>query len=425
VYPYLWVAVVGTLVLSGFFALTNNALRMFRRAQLEEVFSVPEGQRKLKILEAHLTEFRLVSSLCRSLANLLLVVLFMALLGAPSSVGWGRIFAALASAGGVVAVFGVAIPHAWAAYRGEYILLSTYRVLMVVRLVLYPVVMVMHALDLPIRRLAGKVDEEGELSEVAKLEILQAASDAQAERAMDREEVEMIESVMEFGETHAGEIMTPRTDIFALPVDVPVREAIERVMNAGHSRVPVYDGDLDNIVGILYAKDLLRNTVSEGEVPLRELLRKPFFVPETKRLDDLLREFKTRKFHISVVLDEYGGTAGLVTIEDVLEEIVGEIADEYDPSAPELMTRAEDGSAVVEGRLRVDELNHAVGLDLPDDEDYDTVAGFLFSEMGYIPSEGETLESHGARFTVLSASDRKIDRIRVEVLQPQEQTEQL
>jgi CBS domain containing-hemolysin-like protein len=276
----------------------------------------------------------------------------------------------------------------------------------------------MHAMDLPIRRLTGTADEEEGNGDIAKLEILQAASEGRAEGAVDPEEVEMIESVIEFGETHAGEIMTPRTALFAMSVDTPTDEAIKLIIEAGHSRVPAYEGDLDNIVGIVYAKDLLRDLIEHKEVPLRRILRKPFFVPETKLLDDLLREFKARKFHIAVILDEYGGTAGIVTIEDVLEEIVGEISDEYDMAEPELMTRTDETTAEVDGRIRVDELNDAMGLELPEDDDYDTVAGFLFSEMGYIPAAGETHEAHAARFTVLSASERRIERVRVHVLQP-------
>ncbi|MCK4602564.1 MAG: HlyC/CorC family transporter, partial [Phycisphaerae bacterium] len=219
-----------------------------------------------------------------------------------------------------------------------------------------------------------------------------------------------------FGETQAGEIMTPRTDIFALPVETPREKAAERIVRAGHSRVPVYEGDLDNIIGVLYAKDLLAPTDPPQQAHLREIMRKPYFVPETKVLDDLLREFKARKVHIAVVLDEYGGTAGLVTIEDLLEEIVGEISDEYDADAVAPMNRIDSRTAEVDGRLYIDDLNDAMNLAIPEDEDYDTVAGFVFSELGYIPAVGEEVSSHGAKFTVLAADERKITRLRVEVM---------
>jgi len=150
------------------------------------------------------------------------------------------------------------------------------------------------------------------------------------------------------------------------------------------------------------------------------VMRGPYFVPETKPLDDLLREFKARKVHLAVALDEYGGTAGLVSIEDVLEEIVGDIADEYDQAEPALMRRLDERSAEVDGRMYVDDLNDALGLHLPEDEDYDTVAGLVFSEIGYVPTIDEAIETHGVKFTILAADERKITRLRVDVLAPAE-----
>jgi magnesium and cobalt transporter len=211
--------------------------------------------------------------------------------------------------------------------------------------------------------------------------------------------------------------MTPRTDIFALPVETPWDQSCSKVVEAGHTRVPVYQDSLDNIIGVLYAKDLLGHIGDDRPPNLRSVMRKPYFVPETVLLNDLLREFKARKVHMAVVLDEYGGTAGVVTIEDVLEEIVGEIADEYDRAEPALMKRIDRKTAEVDGRLHIDDLNDTFGLDIPEDEDYDTVAGFIFSELGFIPTADETLEAGGARFTVLAADERKISKLRVELIE--------
>jgi CBS domain containing-hemolysin-like protein len=186
------------------------------------------------------------------------------------------------------------------------------------------------------------------------------------------------------------------------------------LVSAGHSRIPIHDGDIDNIIGVLHVKDLLQAEDAD-HVDLRRLMRKPLFVPETKRLDDLLREFKARKVHMAIVLDEYGGTAGLVTVEDLIEEIVGDISDEYDRPESALMKRVDEHSAEVDGRMYVDDLNDALGLELPEDEDYDTVAGLVFSELGYIPPVGEKLTAYGVTFTVQAADDRKIIRLRVDV----------
>jgi putative hemolysin len=279
----------------------------------------------------------------------------------------------------------------------------------------------------PIRRLSGipdpgpdAADENGNQGAAAaretavKAEILQVASDAQAQGAVDPEEMDMIESVIEFGNQQASEIMTPRTDVVALPVDTPAEDIWKTVIQAGHTRIPVYDGEIDNIIGILHAKDLLAVEDSR-QVDLRATMRKPFFVPGTKKLDDLLREFKARKSHMAVVLDEYGGTAGLVTVEDLIEEIVGDISDEYDRPESALMRRVDDRTYEVDGRMYIDDLNDALGLELPEEADYDTVAGFVSSELGFIPPVDQVLRADGATFTVLAADDRKITRLRVEL----------
>ncbi len=391
---------------------------MFRRSRLEEVFigegSGGDGSRRgaLQKLETHLQSLRLTASFCRALSSLVLIVTLI------HALGWGgwALLGAMVLAASILAVFGVAIPHAWALYAGEEFLASTLPALMAVRYLLWPITKLMSWFDLPIRRLSGRRDDESDNGESAKQEILHAAVEGEAEGAVDADEREMIESVIELGETHAGEIMTPRTDIFAVNVSDNWREVAARIVEAGHSRVPVYEGDLDKIIGILYAKDLLQYVGRTEDVSLRKILRKPFFVPETKVLDSLLKEFKALKNHMAIVLDEYGGTAGLVTIEDVLEEIVGEITDEYDIGETPLIQKTGPGVAEVDGRTYIDDLNDQLHLDLPEDEDFDTVAGLVFSELGYIPAAGESLDAHGVRFSVLQAEERKITRLRVEKL---------
>jgi putative hemolysin len=409
--PLYWV-VLGSTVLSGFFSLTAFALRSFRRVGLDEAFG-PENQQKLEYLERNLNALRLTAALCRVIANLVLVICIAWILEATRS--FWRAAGAVAIAGAIIAVFSVAIPNAWATHAGEKVLPVTLRALILFRYLLYPLTVIMESLDLPIRRLSGVSDTQNQNGEQAKQEIMQVATEGQAEGTVEPEEVQMIESVMEFGETQAAEIMTPRTDIFALPIDTPWDEAVTKVVEAGHTRVPVYEENMDRIVGILYAKDMLKHISGRHPASIRGMLRKCYFVPETKPLDELLKEFKGRKVHLAIVLDEYGGTAGLVSIEDVVEEIVGDIADEYDETAPAAMKRIDSRSAEIDGRLYVDELNDAMGLELPEDEDYDTVAGLVFSQLGYIPKKGETLETRGAKFTVLSAGERKITRLRVEL----------
>jgi putative hemolysin len=412
--PLLWV-VLASVVLSGFFSLIGYAIRTFRRVPLERAFAGPGGRQRIALFGKHLTALRLTASFCRALFNLVLVVSMLYLFGVPEQ-GWRAAVWVTGLTGGIIAVFGVAIPHAWASSGGEKVLAATLSILMGFRYSLYPVIWVMQGFDVMARRLSGTVEPPDRGQDLAKREILEAASEGQAEGAVGADAVRMIELVMGFSESQAGQIMTPRTDIFAVSVDTPLPEAARQVAQSGHSRVPVYEGRLDNIIGVLYAKDLLQHVAGPGPAELREAIRKPFFVPATKPLSELLREFRSRGVHLAVVLDEYGGTAGLVSIEDVLEEIVGEIADEYDAPSPSATRKVAEGVFEVDGRMRVGELNRALGLKIREGPDYDTIAGFLLSELGYIPSAGERLQAHGARFTVQSADERRITKVRLELM---------
>jgi len=229
---------------------------------------------------------------------------------------------------------------------------------------------------------------------------------------INEEEGEMLSSIFEFGETIVREVMIPRTDMVVCSIDAPVAEILETVIRSGHSRIPVYEGTVDSIVGVIYAKDLLRYWGRPLEqVALRKLMRKPYYIPETKLIEELLREFRNSRVHLAVVIDEYGGTSGLITIEDLLEEIVGDIQDEFD-SEEEWLEIQEDGSVIVDGRLNLEELEEHFDLELPR-EKYDTVAGFLSHLAGHIPCAGEELRSHGLVLRVLSSDERRIDRLLV------------
>ena len=418
----MWVVIVSA-ALSGFFALTGYALRAFRRVELEDAFSGEKGRRRLEAFDRHFRAFRLMSALLRILANFVLVMAVVGLFGLRPESPWYGYLAPLALALGIVGVVGVAIPHAWAEHGGERVLAVTLEPMLALRYLLWPVIGLMQIFDLPIRRLTGKSDEPDENGEAAKQGVLSAAAEGQAEGSVDAEEVEMIESVMELDETSAGEIMTPRTDIIALPVEAGFADACARITEAGHTRMPVYEEDLDNIIGVLYAKDLLHHLGDQAPPPLREMMRRPFFIPESKVLDELLTEFKAGQQHMAVVLDEYGGTAGLITVEDILEEIVGEISDEYDKPEPEPITLIDETTAEIDGRFYIDDLNDVLKLKIPEDEDYDTAAGLVVSELGHIGEAGETIEAFGARFTVLAADERKITRLKVEVLDEDEAEE--
>ena len=232
-----------------------------------------------------------------------------------------------------------------------------------------------------------------------------------------QEERDMIHSIFAMGERSAREIMVPRVDVAAVGASESLQRVLELVNGRGHSRIPIYDGSIDNIVGIVYAKDLLTHMVDGSlEEPARTLARRPLFVPESKKTDELLRDMQKHKVHMSVVLDEYGGTAGIVTIEDLLEEIVGEIQDEYD--AEEIsIEKLSDREAVFDARVSIRDLNEALDIDLEDGE-YDTVGGLVYDRLGKIPVVGDEVRVDGLWLTVLSTLGKRIKKVKIRVVEP-------
>ncbi len=234
---------------------------------------------------------------------------------------------------------------------------------------------------------------------------------------LEAEEEQMINAVIELGDRRLHQVMVPRVDIVALPAVATFDHAIEVIVEGGHSRVPVYETTVDEVVGILYAKDLLPFLKSDtAERPsMRTLLRTPVFVPESMSIDDLLHEFQRRKVHMAIVLDEYGGTAGLVTIEDLLEEIVGEIQDEYDVEEP-LVERLDEDRARVDGRAAIDDLLEIwdLRIELEDEDEYDTVGGLVYHRMGGIPQPGDEVRIDGLHLTVESTDGRRVAKVLVE-----------
>ena len=238
----------------------------------------------------------------------------------------------------------------------------------------------------------------------------------QPESTLEKGEREMIYSIFHFSETLTREIMVPRIDVLALDVNTTIRDARKEFINAGHSRVPVYEDTVDNVVGLLYAKDLLgvvdgNDTIAQQ----RKLLRPAYFVPEAKKVDELLTELQLRGVHMAVVVDEYGGVAGVVTLEDIMEEIVGEIRDEYDQAEERLYEETGSGEYVFLGRATIDEFNEATGLRLSK-EHADTLGGLIYSELGRVPQPGEVVNEEGVEFTVEEVIARRILKVKARML---------
>lgn len=229
---------------------------------------------------------------------------------------------------------------------------------------------------------------------------------------LEKGERQMIYSIFHFGETLSREIMVPRIDILALEADSNIEDAIKALTISGHSRVPVYDDTIDNVVGLLYAKDLLRAQLDEAHLEsIRPFLRPAYFVPESKKVDELLREMQTRSVHMAIVVDEYGGMAGLVTLEDIVEEIVGEIRDEYDQGEELLFQRISDNEYLLNGRIGMDDFNDLLGTNLVTDL-ADTLGGYIYGTIGRVPIGGESMRVEDWDLTVEQVSGRRIIKVR-------------
>jgi CBS domain containing-hemolysin-like protein len=255
-------------------------------------------------------------------------------------------------------------------------------------------------------RIFGRLADGEERTELVAGDLI---SDQTEERAAERRQ--MIKGVQELAETTVKEVMVPRIDTVFLPVDALREELLEKVVSCGHSRIPVYRETIDDVVGILYAKDLLSALVKGGELSLQDLARKPFFVPESKRIDSLLREFKRRRVHIAVAIDEYGGVSGIVCLEDIIEEIVGEIQDEFDEESEDVV-RLGEGVWLCDARADLDDLNEELGLDLPADE-FDTLGGYVFDLFGKIPTRYERIRAGNLDFTVQDMDGHRITSVKI------------
>ncbi len=336
---------------------------------------------------------------------------------ASSAMPWLALILIVLALGAIATLCVVWLPWSIARLAAAEFLFRTWPFWNLVSSLAAPLVWGALGIDYLLHRALGRAIEEPD-EESLEEEIRTIVSEGHREGLLEEEAREMIEGVIELGDAVVSHIMTPRTEIGMIQVDKPWDEIVETIIDYGHTRVPMYDKTRDDIAGILYIKDLLPELAKAADDPhrsVRELLRKPLFVPETKPVDDLLQLFQKTRTHIAVVLDEFGGVSGLVTIEDVLEEIVGEIDDEYDQKSEEEIRKIDDDVCEAVGRAHIDEINSLMGFELPEDEDFDTIGGFVFAEFGRVPAAGETITwRDSVRVIVLEASRRRVTRVRLE-----------
>src|SRR5829696_3179416 len=327
--------------------------------------------------------------------------------------GWGPVVIAVVVASGLFLFLGQAVPRALARTRPSATAGALLTLCRFVALLVRPLSALSDAAADLLTRLFGG-EHPDTVPAGSEDELLIITRDDHDDGVIEPEERKMIDNVLRLEETTARDIMVPRVDIVAVAEDASSQDIVDAMTEKGHSRLPVYRESIDEIVGILYAKDLLPFVIgSTRMLPIKQLLRPAYLVPESKRLDDLLGELRRNRVHIAVVSDEYGGTAGLVTIEDILEEIVGEIQDEYDEELT-LLERVSDSEIIVDGRLPIEEIEQALGLTLTGDDDpYGTAAGFIHWHLDRMPQEGDQFDAHGIRAEVLDIDGHRLRRLRL------------
>lgn len=329
---------------------------------------------------------------------------------------WAEVLTVVATVS-VVVVFGRAVPRAIALRLPEEVALRFVQLARITVLLLSPLTGLLDAIAHGIIVALRLPNPSATTSLATEEELIQLVREEAGDNRIEESEVSLVNSIFRFTDTVVREIMVPRVDISGVPRGATVAQAITAARETGHSRLPVYEDSLDRIVGVVYVKDLLRFVGrASAEAPIFAIMRQPLFVPDSKGVADLLRDLQARRVHLALVVDEYGGTAGLVTIEDILEEIVGEIQDEYDAEPP-LAQSLPDGAYLVSARLSVADVVRLVGTTWPvEEEEREPIAGILYNRFGHIPEPGESIGVNGLRFTVETMDNQRIETVRVEPL---------
>ena len=347
------------------------------------------------------------------------------LFGSPAGQGTGAVLLVLlkyAVSMGAIWVAVDLLPWNLSQVLAEPFLYHNWPVIRVLIAIFHPLLVVVKTADRFAHRVFGRGHPEEDDASVIDEEIRTVVDEGRREGVLPSDAGVMIERVMELQKQDVGAIMTPRTDMLCIHVDAPLDVARRQLLDAGHSRMPIIGESTDEILGILYAKDLLKamepeRTAGGPVAVLRDIIREPIYVPVTTQIPSLLELMKKRHVQIAIVSDEYGGVSGLVTMEDILEEIVGEIEDEYDEDIiRQRITVLSEVAADVDARVHLDDLNERFDYQLPDDQEFDTIGGFVFTLAGRVPVVGETIRYQKLQFTVLAADRRKVTRVRIEVM---------
>lgn len=441
------VALAGSLVL----AALAQSLRDCSRTLLEEIATIRKRRRAqdradkiLSDIEGHATSLGFPRIICNLMFVIAIVNWIREYRGALVST-WIEVSIAVVAASFILWIFGTLIPSAIARHAAEQTVYAWSAIIRLAYTLAAPFRPLQRGIDEIIRRLSGKTREDS--AQEIEQELLSVVEDATEEGKFDDTERDMIEAVVKFRDRTVAQVMTPRTEMEAMPLVNDLSKVTQTIRAIGHSRIPVYEGDLDHIVGVFYVKDLMKWLAGDAVVhnapanqakdaapaaangpsggsrggrtfDLRALLRPATFVPETKTIRELLPELLAKRTHIALVADEYGGTAGLITIEDIVEEVFGDIQDEYEhgeETAPEVKIDADAKSAEIDARASIEDANYellrGLGATLPESDEYETVGGFVTVSMGRIPEAGETLQFEGGTILVLAAEPTRVTRV--------------
>lgn len=404
---------IGTLVLCGVASAAETALTSISRIKLKNL--VEEGDKKAAEIEHLLAEPNTFLSTILIVNSVAVIVAsgMATVLALRFSETWGELLSSILISL-VVLIFCEITPKTAAVQnplRWARVLVGPVKG---TAWLLHPVVSILGAItSFFVRMMGAQIKHRGPFVTEEELRLLVTVGEE--EGVLEEEETEMIHSIFEFADTTVREVMVPRIDMVTLGSEATVNEAVDLAMQGGFSRIPVYEESVgvDEIIGVLYTKDMLKQ-LREGHhtFPIRNLVRSAYFVPETKKLDDLLREIRQKRVHMVVVIDEYGSVAGLVTIEDLVEEIVGDIQDEYDHEE-NLYEKISDDEYVFDAKINIYDFNDKMDMHL-DDADYETLGGFVYAQLDKIPNIGDVLSFEGLTFTVLATRGRRITKIQVE-----------
>jgi len=402
------------LLLSGFFSASETALTAISEVKAKHLIEqhprIAAGlrlwvARPTRVLTAILIGNNLVNIAASALATKIATQLIPDS-GLPVVIGLMTF---------LVLVFGEVVPKSVVRARPEGYAMVATQVLRIFYYSIFPVTYLFWLITRGTVSLAGgSLSRQG--PSVTEAEIEHMVRIGQEEGEIEKEEKEMIHAVFEFGDTLVKEIMVPRTEMVAVDVGISLEGVGRTVAECGHSRIPVYRTRMDNIVGVLYVKDLLGiEQLEDKRFDIATLLRPVYFVPETKRINELLKEFQRRRVHLAVVVDEYGGTSGIITLEDIIEQLVGDIRDEYDDEEP-LLTKVDEFRFEADARIDLDDLGQALDVEFPDDQDYETLGGFVTDQCGCVPTDGQQLRWKHLSFRVLRSSPTRVERVAVEIL---------